>query len=189
MPVTPTTPTRITRALMSLPLLVALSAVLLGVSPASAHDEFEGSDPADGSTLTSTPAQVVLTFAEAPLEAGLGVVATGPDGVHHDLAPTVDGATVVAPWPGTLDQGTYIVAYRVVADDGHPVSGKISFTIGATTPSGPSSASPVATSTADQPATADTRSNQFPYWALALGIAALIGVLGALRYRSTRNRT
>ena len=68
------------------------------------------------------------------------------------------------------------------------LSGTVSFTIGDPTPAGSPSASIAAATTADQPAPTETGSNSFPFWVLAAAIAALIGTLGALRYRSARNK-
>ena len=93
-----------------------------GTATAWAHTEITSSQPADGATLRKAPAAVVLTFSEAPLDTGLAVVATGPQGGRFDA--TVAGGEVVAPWPRDLPAGGYRVAYRVVADDGHPIEGR-----------------------------------------------------------------
>lgn len=135
------TPTRITRAMVALA-LAALSAVLLGVPPANAHDEFEGSDPAAGppwpvhrlKSCSPSPMPRWKPGSESSRPARMGSATTWP--------PPWTGPPSSAPWPGTLDQGTFIVAYRIVVADGHPVSGEISFTIGDITPSGSASASP-----------------------------------------------
>ena len=44
--------------------------------------------------------------------------------------PTVDGRTVTWPMPTDLPEGHYVVTWRVLSKDGHPVSGAFSFGVG-----------------------------------------------------------
>jgi methionine-rich copper-binding protein CopC len=141
-------------------MLAAAGALLLSpfvlTAPASAHDVFTGSTPSAGSTVTSVPTSVTLHFEEPPLAAGLAVAVTAPD---HSLVtganPTLAGTDVVAPVAPLTVSGVYTVAWRVVADDGHPVTGTFTFTVdlGSAAPSAsatiPSSASLAATATPD----------------------------------------
>ena len=50
------------------------------------------------------------------------------------LDPTVDGRTVIWPMPADLSDGPYVVTWRVVSSDGHPVSGASSFGVGTAAP-------------------------------------------------------
>lgn len=112
---------------------VALSLLLMGqvmaAGPASAHTALVATAPADGTDLTEPPAHVTLEFS-GDLNAGLSqVVVTGPDGdLRQDGEPTVDGATVTQPLRPLETSGVYEVAWRVVAGDGHPISGTFQFT-------------------------------------------------------------
>ena len=45
--------------------------------------------------------------------------------------PTVDGHTVTWPMPKHLRNGPYVVTWRVISSDGHPVDGAFSFGVGA----------------------------------------------------------
>lgn len=110
-------------------LLAAAWSLALG-SPAAAHDVLVGTDPADGSVLDEAPAQVVLTFAAEQAGVGAEVVVTGPDGASwSDGSPVVAGTTVTQALVDGLPDGAYVVAWRSVAQDGHPVTGAFTFTV------------------------------------------------------------
>jgi copper resistance protein C len=173
--------------------LAAAGALLLVAAPsASAHDVFISSTPANGSTLTSPPTAIVLTFEEPPTTSGLAVALTAPDGTVSTLAPTLAGAVVTAPVTGTLAPGAYTVAWRVVADDGHPLTGTLAFTFAAPSTSASTSASatsaaasPVATTTA---AGAPSTSSVGAGWWIALGAVVVLAV-GAVVVLGRRRRS
>jgi methionine-rich copper-binding protein CopC len=143
--------------------------LLLLASPASAHSRLEVTSPAADATLSSAPADVVLTFNESVSAQYSHVAVTRADGSSATSgATTVDGVTVRQPL-APLGNGRYTVAYRVVSTDGHPVGGTFVFTVaGATTAPAPSpttttakpsaaggtASSPASTATTDGSATA-----------------------------------
>ncbi|MDR7113329.1 methionine-rich copper-binding protein CopC [Microbacterium trichothecenolyticum] len=137
-------------------LLVALGVVLATASPAHAHDELLGSDPAQGSTLDALPAQLTLTFsAEIADDAGASVVeVTDASGTAlADGTPTVQDNVLTQPLTGEAS-GAVTVLWKVVSSDGHPISGEFSFTVaGAPTPT--ESATPTPTETAAPTASAE----------------------------------
>ncbi|GAA4941715.1 methionine-rich copper-binding protein CopC [Nonomuraea thailandensis] len=113
-------------------LLLAFAAVGVTYSPAQAHNVLIGSDPEDGATLTASPSQVTLVFDQAVRQGYAQVGVTGADG-----SAWADGSAVVAaervsvkvkPLPAG---GSYVVGYRILSADGHPVTGKISFRLAA----------------------------------------------------------
>lgn len=142
-------PRRVRPLAAALAAVAALLAALLPALPALAHDELAASSPASGSTVTSVPRAVTLTFDEPVLDYADStvLVVTGPDGAKRHFETTcarIDGKVVSAPVAlGT--SGRYTVAWRVVADDGHPVAGTFAFTLqrpagaraGAGSPTGP----------------------------------------------------
>jgi hypothetical protein len=105
-------------------------ALALVAVPAQAHDALLRSEPADGAALTDAPAQVVLTFASPQAEIGAEVVVTGPDGAAwSDGAAVVTGVAVTQALRRGLPSGDYLVQWRSVAADGHPVDGTLSFAL------------------------------------------------------------
>ena len=119
--------------------LTALAAVVFA-GPAAAHDVLLSSDPADGSTVQTAPPSVTLTFDQPVQNFEPVVTVTGPDGQSYQSgSPTVD-STVVTNSVGPLTAaGEYVIAYRVVSADGHPVVGEVKFQFtGAPAPAAPS---------------------------------------------------
>ena len=113
--------------------------ILIGQAPtetALAHASLISSQPEDGAVLPESPERFILIFNEpvAPLRLqlidALGKATPLTNIVQHD-------ATVIVRPPGTLDQGTHVLSWRVVSSDGHPVGGTVVFSVGqpnATTP-------------------------------------------------------
>jgi len=114
-----------------LPVLLLL--VLLGAaSPASAHTRLTGSSPSAGAEVPAATTEVVLSFTGTVNEAFSTVVVTGPDGAEAGSgSPVLRGRDVVQELEGPLAPGTWTVAYRVVAADGHPITGTLAFTVAA----------------------------------------------------------
>jgi methionine-rich copper-binding protein CopC len=178
--------------------LTALFVVLGG--PAAAHTGLQSSAPADGEALTAAPDTVTLTFATAVAPQFAQVAVTGPDGQSVTTGEaTVKGAVVRQP-VGPGGDGAYVVAYRVVSDDGHPVSGELSFTLtgtgdapavtGAAEPTEastpvPSSPAPAAASPA---ADSDTSNGSgWGLWLRLIGVVvvSVVGTMLALRRRGS----
>jgi copper transport protein len=118
------------RGLMTAVLTVAVL-LMLPSAPASAHAELVDSTPANGARLDKPPAQISLTFTEGVnlIDGGIRLVDSLGDPVSTP-APTVGGHTVLWPMPSNLANGKYLVSWRVVSADGHPVEGAFSFGIG-----------------------------------------------------------
>jgi hypothetical protein len=111
--------------------LLLASALLLGfgASPASAHAVLEKTSPVEGSTVDTVPSSVSLTFDEPPQTKFSVVHVTGPDGKRKDAgAILLTNSVVSESFVGTRPAGRYVVDWRVISDDGHPVSGQFSFT-------------------------------------------------------------
>ncbi|MDP2289528.1 MAG: copper resistance protein CopC [Actinomycetota bacterium] len=100
------------------------------ISTASAHTDLLSVVPADGSTISTPPEEVVLTFNENLLNTGTKVVITNQNKtiVAKESARAV-GRTAVMPWAAELPNDTYTVSYRVVSTDGHPITGTTTFTL------------------------------------------------------------
>ena len=124
--------------------LVVAGVVTAGA--ASAHATVTGSNPADGSNVATTPASVSVSFDErVTLSPGFVEVVDGSGNRVDDGKATVsgDGRTVsVGLRTGLPSRAGYLVSFRIVSDDGHPVSGSVGFTVGGGTPVSPSAAGP-----------------------------------------------
>jgi len=128
-------------------------AVLFSVAsagPAAAHAVLLSTQPASGATLAAAPRSVALTFDEAPQKQFSTIHVTGPDGQRHDSGSVqltgAAGAVATQQLTGTGLPGRYVVDWRVVSDDGHPVSGQFTFTVSRTTQVVPSQGASAPTS-------------------------------------------
>jgi len=124
------------RLLPAVLLLCALLGVGVGVDvltarPASAHAMVTTTTPADGARLEAAPEAVTLTFDEAvSLGAGYArVLDADGERVDTGAAEVRDGVVTVPLRSGLPDAG-YVVTWRVVSADSHPVSGAFSFVVG-----------------------------------------------------------
>jgi methionine-rich copper-binding protein CopC len=160
----------------------ALIAFVAAAGPAAAHTELISSTPADQQTISRTPAVVVLTFSEAVLPMGTQVVVTGPQGPVQAGAPKVADSTVSQDLQGGSPAGHYTVAWRVTADDGHPLSGALSFTSEAASDGGSATLGPSDAPSSDEKAA----SARAPIWVWVLGGVALLAVVGVVARRLTR---
>lgn len=116
--------------------LLAMLAMLLilPVTPALAHTNLISSDPAAGSTLTQLPEQVTLTFDQPLLTDAVvnHISVIDPMGQQIAAPAVLASPTVLTSVlsPSMIMAGSYQVAFRVVAGDGHPVEASFRFAIG-----------------------------------------------------------
>jgi copper transport protein len=117
----------------------AAAAVIAGgvlgfATPAFAHAQLLGTSPTSGAVLATPPAQVVLTFGEAVQAPPTAIEVFSADGqqLHTGPAGHPPGRPdqVAASLPGSL-KGTYVVSWRVISADTHPVQGAFTFSVGA----------------------------------------------------------
>jgi len=120
--------------------VVACLALALA-APASAHAELVRTDPADGAVLATAPSEVRLTFNEPVQVVPDRVRLFGPGGEERELTGGAVDAVAVLGLPEQLARGTWIIAWRVVSQDGHPISGALAFSVSA--PSAGTAAPPV----------------------------------------------
>lgn len=173
--------------------IVGLGLVLGGLfapGVALAHNVLVGSDPADGSKVDAGPSRIVLRF-DLPVQDGFNTVTLiGPDGAHYeDGAASVDGSNVSVAAGPLGPAGLYRVGYRVVSDDGHPVSGSVSFTL---TKSGTGSGHPGADGTAATPSSSSNeggadRGGGMPAWPWIVGAVVLVIAGAAVAVRAGRD--
>ncbi|GAA2266401.1 hypothetical protein GCM10009853_019510 [Glycomyces scopariae] len=164
----------------------SLAAALVGVlwaSAASAHAAATETTPGSGAVLDAAPSEVVVEFNEpvTPVDAGTGVVAPDGDRADTDVVRSDDGTQITIAVDADLE-GTYLVGYRVVSDDGHPVSGTFTYSV-ATETEAPSAEALTAAGT-DPFVQALLYGNRwFGYAALALALGAGVLLVAGARPR------
>ncbi|MBY5867765.1 copper resistance CopC/CopD family protein [Rhizobium leguminosarum] len=110
--------------------LLLIASALFFPSDIHAHALLTGSSPSSGQVFKASPTDVQLHFNE-PVRVVRATVSL-PDGESQDLGSWGAGGDVtIGPLP-SVDDGTIIVSYRVVSEDGHPVGGTVVFHVGST---------------------------------------------------------
>ncbi|WP_229074551.1 copper resistance protein CopC [Actinoplanes sp. DH11] len=132
---------------MLLFLLVLAGALAVIPRPALAHAATVGSTPAPGSVVGSSPTEVLVRFSEpvSPVTGQIQVIA--PDGERINATPVVEGTVLRIPVrKANRPLGTYLISFRVISADSHPVGGAVTFSVGA-----PSATPEAATTTGSHP--------------------------------------
>lgn len=121
--------------------LAVAAAIALTVAgparPAAAHSSLVSSDPAADSILTAPPTRVVLVFAQPVSSPDPKIAITVSGHRPIEIPAVVDGSTVVADLAGVAVPGSdsttspvgWTLGYRLVATDGDPFSGLLTFTV------------------------------------------------------------
>jgi copper transport protein len=118
--------------------LVCGAGVVGSANPVEAHAGLKSSEPAASSVLEQSPDEIVLKFAEQ-VEISFGsirlfdansklITLSTP---NYGLTDGVVDAKTVRVGVPTLEPGSYLVVWRVVSVDSHPVQGAFGFQIGA----------------------------------------------------------
>ena len=170
--------------------LLALSIVFASfINPsAHAHTSLELSTPSNNQSMQFMPTELSATFDEDLIEIEGEVVNTlelqNADGVNYELSPaTIAGPVVSAKvGDGEYPAGKYLLKYRVVSADGHPVTGEISFSTQSATTIGSIAAEPVTTAYIPEPV--DSSSNAWLY--LLGGAILLVGILFGVKRKRDR---
>lgn len=125
------------RRCLAAAILGLLMALLTPASPASAHAVLQRTEPAAASVLPQAPAQVTLAFSESVQLLNDKIQILGPDGSRADQGQPLVVSSSITIGLNSQAQGTYLVSYRVVSADSHPIAGSFSFSVGAPSTSPP----------------------------------------------------
>ena len=160
--------------------LVGSALVVLAVwaAPAAAHAQLLWTSPAPGSVVKHSPADVVLHFGE-PVEIDFGSIRVfNAAGARVDLGGThyanSDDSSVGIGLPHLVD-GTYVVAWRVISADSHPVHGAFLFSVG-TSKGLPKASTLAAALAAESGSTAVGVAFWFVRLAAFAGLLCLVGI-------------
>lgn len=112
---------------------MVLGLILVGVQNANAHAQLTSSVPARNQTIDTLPSLVWIEFDGDLINFGnkqinqLTVINSKK--VRVDVGGTIVGGPRISTKlkPGLI-QGKYLVSYRIVSEDGHPVTGSFYFT-------------------------------------------------------------
>jgi copper transport protein len=159
-------------------IVLGLAVVVAGVvmpTAAWAHAYLVKTIPAPSVVLNAPPPNVQLTYDEA-VEPRFAIISvsnaagrqetTGP--VHRSPA---NPDTLVVPLRLHLHQGWYLIYWRAISVDGHPVSGAFTYAIGPSPGPAPQFVVPNISATATTPQLLITR------WVMFLSMMAAIGLL------------
>jgi methionine-rich copper-binding protein CopC len=164
--------------------LLSLAAGIGLAGPAAAHNVLISSDPSDGAVVQTAPTVVTLTFDAAGRDFQPVVTVLGPDGQKYESgAPQVDSTVVTTPVGPMPTAGDYVIAYRVVSADGHPVQGEVRFRLAAPAPttSSPATASSAPASSARASSAPASSSSGLSGWAwAAIAVVAALIVAAAV---------
>lgn len=105
--------------------------LLLGSGGARAHAVLLHSIPAEGSVVGESPAWLALHFSERVSPLVLTLI--GPDGEPQQLEGVAPAQQLRVALPATLAPGNWLLSWRVVSADGHPIAGALAFAVGVQT--------------------------------------------------------
>lgn len=161
---------------------VLLLSVFSVFPSAHAHSDLISSDPAAGASLEQMPESFSLTFNEELISIDGESVNTltlqGIDGNRYELlAPTVVGAVLSAQVTGgEFPAGEYLLSYRAVSADGHPITGEITFSTQSSSTIDFEPVVPVTTSQMPEPATSSTIILIYSIGGLLVVVGILFGI-------------
>ncbi len=111
-------------------LLLALGAAAFAARPAAAHAVLLETTPADGAVLPRSPPEAVMRFDEPVRPIAVELLDSKARVVGRIAEGAPRAPDLELPLPAGLAEGTYVVTYRVVSLDSHPVGGSFVFSIG-----------------------------------------------------------
>jgi copper transport protein len=173
--------TRGRRALLIVVALVAGGWAL--PASASAHAYLVKTTPAASVVLDASPSNIQLTYDEA-VEPRLAIISvTNTEGRQETTGPVhrspADPDTLVVPLRPHLPEGWYLIFWRAISVDGHPVSGAFTYAVGPNPGPAPQFTLPSISATAITPQLLIAR------WVMFMALMASIGLL-ALRLMIAR---
>jgi copper resistance protein C len=102
-------------------------------SEALAHAHLKSAVPAVDGAVSTSPAELDLTFSEDLNLKFSSVKVSGPDkavvATRNAMLKVGDNTTLIVPVSGTLAPGVYTVEWHALSSDGHKTSGSYTFTV------------------------------------------------------------
>lgn len=159
--------------------VVWFAACLVQAAPAGAHAYLVRTVPAASQELASSPSNIQLTYDEA-VEPRFAVISvTNAAGRQETAGPVKRAAanpdTLSVPLRPRLPEGWYLIYWRAISVDGHPVQGAFTYAVGPNPGPAPEFRVP------DLSATAATPQLLVARWVMFVAVMAAIGLF-ALRF-------
>jgi copper transport protein len=166
----------VTRAIRTAPALVAavVAAGLVLPATASAHAYLVKTVPAASVVLNAPPPNIQLTYDEA-VEPRFAIISVTDAAGHQETTGPVhrspaDPDTLVVPLRPNLPEGWYLIYWRAISVDGHPVNGAFTYAVGPNPGPAPQFQIPNISATATTPGLLITR------WAMFVSVMAATGL-------------
>jgi copper transport protein len=161
----------------AVPLLATVVAALVLPGVASAHAYLVKTVPSASGVLNGPPSSVALTFDEA-VEPRFAIISvTDAGGEQETTAPVSRSAanpdTLVVPLRPHLPSGWYLVYWRAISVDGHPVQSAFTFAVGPNEGPAPQFVIPKVAGSATTPRLVAARWLMFLTVMIAIGLFAL----------------
>jgi copper transport protein len=112
-------------------LVAVLGTLLAPAGDVAAHAVLEEVVPADGAVVDTPPSEVTLRFNERVSLTGGDARVLDDSGAGVGGDPAIVDESIIIPLPAGLGDGTYVVTWKVVSADSHPITGTSVFHIGA----------------------------------------------------------
>jgi copper transport protein len=105
--------------------------LLAGTDAALAHAILTDTEPASQASLAAPPSEIVLVFSEAVTPVVLRLLDINGKAIAEVDDVLGRNSRLNLPLPSRIPDGQYLVAYRVMSADTHPIAGAFSFSVGA----------------------------------------------------------
>ncbi|MFI5934307.1 copper resistance protein CopC [Actinoplanes sp. NPDC051494] len=158
-------------------LTIVFAALVLPAAPASAHAALLSAVPEPGGVVRSAPDEIVVRFSETIAVVPGRTQVLAPDGKRVTGTVTTEGPLLrIQLRKADQPLGTYLVSYRIVSADSHPVGGAMIFSVGA--PSArPAESDPLGVHPSVAAATPTLRTLGYAGLTLIIGPALLLSLL------------
>ncbi|HUA06705.1 MAG TPA: copper resistance protein CopC [Solirubrobacteraceae bacterium] len=155
----------------------AMAAGLALPATAGAHAYLVKTVPAASVVLNAPPPNIQLTYDEA-VEPRFAIISvTDADGHQETTGPVhrspADPDTLVVPLRPNLSEGWYLIYWRAISVDGHPVNGAFTYAVGPNPGPAPQFQVPSISATATTPGLLITRWAMFVFVMVAIGLFVL----------------
>ncbi len=117
---------------MLLVLGVVIGLLVASASPSSAHAELLTTTPASGASLDRSPSSLVFEFGESVRipKGGIRLINESSERIATPSPTASNGGRVQTVTLPKLQSGAYVVSWRAVSADGHPIRGAFTFRVG-----------------------------------------------------------